>query len=52
VLRGDRLPAHSPLPGVKGAVLADIGDPPPLGHRQLFELLLPEAGGACAPTSF
>jgi hypothetical protein len=53
VLAGDRLPAHSPRSGAKGVVLAEINDPPAnLTHRQLFELLLPEAGGACAPDLF
>lgn len=53
VLRGDRMPAYSPTPGAVDVVLAELGDPPTdLTHRQLFELLLPEAGGACAPNLF
>lgn len=53
VLRGDRKPAYSPSPGATGVVLAELVDPPTdLTPRQLFELLLPEAGGACAPDLF
>lgn len=53
VLAGDRLPAYSPVPGLVGVVLAELVDPPTdLTHRQLFELLLPEAGGACTPAFF
>jgi hypothetical protein len=53
VLRGDRLPAYSPLPGATGVVLAELVDPPTdLTPRQLFELLSPEAAGACAPVLF
>ncbi len=53
VLRGDRMPAHSPTPGATGVVLAEFSDPPTdMTPRQLFELLLPEAGGACAPDLF
>lgn len=53
VLRGDLRPAPDPLPGADRVVLAEITEVPAgLTHRQLFELLLPEAGGACAPALF
>jgi hypothetical protein len=51
VLRADRWPASCPTPGAANVVLAELRDPPPLTALQLFELLLPEAGGACAPAS-